>query len=208
MTVSGIPGVDDILSSHEQEIHPSTSLAEDYIKFEVQTDQNYNIGLRQTYLALKLKFVQNHGYETYQYKHIQQEHKEMAKTDQKTEEEQVPIPLVTHVNSILHSIFSHVEVYINCPQYYKSNWFFAQNSYLSNNFKGAISDYKGNLTCEGYDYEQYPAEIMEAPLSEPIFTLRMKLLSRHDGFMLYDLKEVDFFFILNCYFQIWKLGYN
>ena len=34
---------------------------------------------------------------------------------------------------------------------------------------------------------------MEAPLSEPFFTRRMKPLSRHDGFMLYDKMGVDFF---------------
>ena len=75
VTVSGtpggkVPGVDDILSSHEQEVHPSTSLAEDFLEFEFQTDRNYNIGLRQMYLALKLKFVKNYGYETYQHKQV------------------------------------------------------------------------------------------------------------------------------------------
>ena len=126
----------------------------------------------------------------------------MAKTAEKTEKEQVPIPLFTHVNSILHTIFSHVEVYINCQKIYKSNGFHAQKSYLSNNFKGAISEYKGNLNCEGYDYEYFPAEIMEAPLSEPIFTMRVKMLSRHDGFMLYGIKGVDFFSTSELLFEI------
>ena len=75
VTVSGnpegkVPGVDNILSSHEQEIHPSTSLAEDYIEFEFQTKRNYNNGLRLMYLALKLKFVKSHGNETYQHKQV------------------------------------------------------------------------------------------------------------------------------------------
>ena len=34
---------------------------------------------------------------------------------------------------------------------------------------------------------------MEAPLSEPFFTRRMKKLSRRDGFMLYGKLGVDFF---------------
>ena len=34
---------------------------------------------------------------------------------------------------------------------------------------------------------------MEAPLSEPFFTRRMKILKRHDGFMLYGELGVDFF---------------
>ena len=30
--------------------------------------------------------------------------------------------------------------------------------YISNNFKAAISEYKGVLHCEGYDYEQDPED--------------------------------------------------
>ena len=53
--------VDDVLSSHEQEIYPTTSLDENCIEFEVQTDWNYYVDLRQTYLALKLKLVKCRG---------------------------------------------------------------------------------------------------------------------------------------------------
>ena len=69
---------------------------------------------------------------------------------------------------------------------------YAHKSYISNNFKAAISEYKGVLHCEGYDYEEFPDEIMGAPLSEPFFTRRMKMLSRPDGFMLYGKLGFDF----------------
>ena len=108
-------------------------------------------------------------------------------------EEDAPVPLITHVNNNLHSIFSNVEVYINNQQIYNINGLYAHKSYISNNFKGAISEYKGVLHCEGSDYEESPDEIMEAPLSEPFFTRRMKMLSRPDGFMLYGKLGVDFF---------------
>ena len=49
------------------------------------------------------------------------------------------------------------------------------------------------MHCEGYDYEEFPNEIMEAPLSEPFFSRRMKMLSRPDGFMMYNKLGVDFF---------------
>ena len=65
-----IPVVDDVLSSHEQEIHPTTSLDENCIEFEFQTDRNYYVDLRQTYLALKLKLVRGRGYETYNTKEV------------------------------------------------------------------------------------------------------------------------------------------
>ena len=189
-----VPVVDDVLSSHEQEIYPTTSLDENCIEFEFQTDRNYYVDLRQTYLALKLKLVKGRGYETYKTKEVKKEHKEEAKVEkEETAEEDDPVPLVTHVNNILHSIFSNVEVYINNQQIYNSNGLYAHKSYISNNFEGAISEYKGVLHCEGYDYEEFLDEIMEAPLSEPFFTRRMKMLSRPDGFMLYGKLGLTFF---------------
>ena len=84
-------------------------------------------------------------------------------------------------------------MYINNQLTYNSNGLYAHNSYISNNFKGAISECKGILHCEGYDYEEFPDEIMEALLSEPFLTTRMKMPSRPDGFMLYGKLGVDFF---------------
>ena len=70
MAVSGnlggkIPVVDDVLSSHEQEIGPTTSLNEKCIVFGFQTDRNYSVDLKKLYLALKMKFVKGHYYESY-----------------------------------------------------------------------------------------------------------------------------------------------
>ena len=188
-----VPIVDDVLSSHEQEIFPTTSLHENCIEFEFQKDRNYYVDLRQTYLALKLKLVKGRGYETYNTKEVKKEHKEEAKVEEEETANEEPVPLVTHVNNILHSIFSNVEVYINNQQIYNSNGLYVHKSYISNNFKGAISEYKGVLHCEGYDCEEFPDELMEAPLSEPFFTRRMKMLSRPDGFKLYRKLGVDFF---------------
>ena len=145
-------------------------------------------------MALKLNLVKGCRYETYDTKEVKKEHKEEAKTEEEETTDEEPVPLVTHVNNILHSIFSNVEVYISNLQIYNSNGLYAHKSYFSNNFKGAISEYKGVLNCEGCDYEEFPDEIMEAPLSEPLFTRRMKMLSRPDGFMLYGKLGVNFFY--------------
>ena len=50
MAVSGnvggkVPVVDVVLSSHEQNIYPNTSLDETCIEFELQTDQNFYVDL-------------------------------------------------------------------------------------------------------------------------------------------------------------------
>ena len=61
-------------------------------------------------MALKLKLVRGRGYETYNTKEVKKEHKEEAKAEEEETSEEAPVPLVTLVNNILHSVFSNVEV--------------------------------------------------------------------------------------------------
>ena len=148
-------------------------------------------------MALKLKFVKGRGYDTCECKKKKKEHKDESVvftetgTDDK-EGEQEEVARVTYLNNIMHSIFSNVGVYINNQQIYNSNGLYAHNSYISNNFNADISEYKGVLHCEGYEYEQDPKDNSN-PLPDPFFTGRMKLLSRPDGFMLYGKLEIEFF---------------
>ena len=146
------PVVDDVLSSHEQEIYPTTSLDQNCIEFEFQTDRSYYVDLRQMDLILKLKLLRGCGYETYNSSEIKNEHKEETITDEEAtaeEEQEAPVLLVTHVHNILHSMFSNVEVYINSQQIYNFNGLYVHKSYISNNLKGAISEYQGFLHYEG-----------------------------------------------------------
>ena len=159
-----VPNVDDVLSSHEQEICPSTSLDKNCIEFEFQTDRNYYVDLRQPFLALMLKSVEGCGYDTYDSEEKKKEHKDESVVLTETgddEEEQEEVARITYVNNIMHLIFSNVEVYINNQQIYNSNGLTAHKSYISNNFKAAIAEYKGVLHCEGYDYEQDPEDISD-----------------------------------------------
>ena len=144
--------VDDVFSSHEQENYLTTPFDENCIKFQFQMDRNYSVDLRQTYLALKLKFVKGRSNETYNTKRIKRENKEETKADKEAtaeEEQDALVLLVTHVNHILHSFFSNVEVYINNQQNYNSDGLYSQKYYLSNQFKGAISDYRWFCTARG-----------------------------------------------------------
>ena len=84
-------------------------------------------------------------------------------------------------------------MYINNQQIYNSNGLYEHESDISNVLEGAIYEYKVILHYEVYGYEEFPDEIMEALLSEPFFTRRMKMLSRPDGFTLYVKLGVDFF---------------
>ena len=158
---------------------------------------------------MKLKLVRSRGYETYNSKEVKKEDKAEVKAEaEETSEDEALIPLVTHVNNILQSVFSIVEVYINNQQIYNSNELYAHRSYIFNNFKGGISEYKRVLHCEGYDYEEFPDEIMESPLSEPFSEGEWKCLEDLMASCCKVIWGFNFCPLLNCYIQIWKLGYD
>ena len=191
-----VPVVDDVLSSHEQQIYPTTSLDENSIEFEFQTDRNYYVDLRQSHLALKIKLFKGRGYDTHKTKETKKEHKnkeqptEAAANDE--EDDTNSVPTLTFVKSIMHSLFN-VEVYINNQQLYNSNELYAHKTYISNNFKGAISEYKDVLHCEGYNFKANPDDIQDSPLSDISFSRRLKILLKSDGFTLHGKLGVDFF---------------
>ena len=89
-------------------------------------------------------------------------------------------------NNFLHSIFSNAELYINNYQIYNSNELYAHESHISNNFESTLTDYKGVLHCEWYDYEEDPENLLEGPF----FTRRTKFYSRPDVFMLYGKRGI------------------
>ena len=97
-------------------------------------------------------------------------------------------------------------MYSNKKQDHNSNGLYAHKAYLSNNFKRAISEYRGVLHCEGYDFEEFPDEIMEAPLCEPSSTRRMKMPSRPDGFVSYGKLGVGSFSTSELLYLNMKIG--
>ena len=160
--------------------------------------------LQQTYLALKIKLVKGRRFDSYKTTEKKKEHKEDAVFTETEDddfefiEEDEGVPHITHVNIILHSFFSQAELYINNHQIYSSNGLYAHKSHISNIFKSTLSDYKGVLHCEVFDYGDDPENLDEGPF----FTRRRKLYSRPDGFMLYGKLGIDFSQIGNYYIQI------
>ena len=71
-----VPVVNDVLSSHEQEIDPTTSHNGNSIEFEFQPDRNVYLPLRQIYLALKTKLLKGRGFSTYKTTGKKKGHKE------------------------------------------------------------------------------------------------------------------------------------
>ena len=73
------PVVEDVLSSHEQEIYPITSLDETCGELEFQSDRNLYVDFRRTYLALKLKSVKGYKYQSYFTKELEESTKKRQK---------------------------------------------------------------------------------------------------------------------------------
>ena len=101
-----LPIVANVLFSHKQVTYHPNSFDENCKQFQFQTDKNYYVDLRQTYLALKLKLVKGWSFEAYNTREGNKLHEGDAKKSEATEHEEAPVLLVTHVNNILHSVFS------------------------------------------------------------------------------------------------------
>ena len=71
-----VPVVEDVLSSHEQQVYATISLNENSIKSEFQTDRNVHVDLQQTYHALKIKLVKERGFDSYKTTEKKKDHKE------------------------------------------------------------------------------------------------------------------------------------
>ena len=107
--------------------------------------------------SLTIRYVRYDTYEGKEKKEQKDESVVLTETSNDTEEKEVA--RLTYVNNIMHSIISNVEVYINSLPVYNSNGLYAHKPYSSNNFKAAISEYKGVLHCEGHVFEQDPEDI-------------------------------------------------
>ena len=70
-----VPVVDDVLSPHEQEVYPTTSLDKNSIEFNIQTDRNFYVDLRQRYPTLKIKLFKGRGFDTYKTTEKKKQHK-------------------------------------------------------------------------------------------------------------------------------------
>ena len=150
--------------------------------------------MQQPYLAVKIKLVKGRDFDAYKTTKKEREHKkdtvftETGNDDVEFVEEDEGVPHITHLYVFLHSIFSNAEFYVNNHQIYSSNELYAHKCHICNNFKSTLADYKRVLPCEGYDYEEDPESLLE----DPLFTRRMILHSKLDGFMLYGELGIDF----------------
>ena len=103
--------------SAKQEIFATSSLGVEFGEF--QMDRSYYVDLRNTVMALEVKLIQGRGYEAYNIKEAQNEHKDESKWLLwqfgwiRKKNRIIPHALlVSHVQKTLHSIYSIVQLYV------------------------------------------------------------------------------------------------
>ena len=68
---------------------------------------------------------------------------------------------LTHVNNLLHSLFSNCEVYLNIQQVYNSNGLYGHKALISNEFNASTRNNEGILACHGYEFAKEPSDFDE-----------------------------------------------
>ena len=63
---------------------------------------------------------------------------------------------LTHVNNLLHSLFSNCEVYLNNQHVYNSNGLYGQKALIPNEFKASTMNNEGITACHGCEFEKDP----------------------------------------------------
>ena len=69
---------------------------------------------------------------------------------------------LTHVNNLLHSLFSNCEMYMNNQKIYNSNGPYGHKALITNDFNASTRNNKGILACHGYESEKEPSNFEES----------------------------------------------
>ena len=142
--------VDDVLSSYEQEIYPTTSPDENCIEFMIQTNWNCQVELRQTYLALKLTFVKGRGW--------QRSKKGAERSGRFGNEGRARGSNSTRLSCIHYFarvLFQSRSIHQQSANLQLKEWNVHAQILHFQQLQGYISEYKGFLQREGYRFEEF-----------------------------------------------------
>ena len=152
-----IPVLEPIKSSPVQEVHPSTSLDESSIEFEFETDRSIYFEMRDIHLQIKVGLQKGKLFDDFMKK---DEHGKAIMGMSFTDDD---LHYLTHVNSLLHSLFSNREVYLNNQQVYNSNGLYGHKAFISNELNASTRNNEGILACHGYEFENESSDFEKSP---------------------------------------------
>ena len=122
-----IPVLEPIESSHVHEVYPCTSLDESSIEFEFETDRSIYLDMRDIHLQIKVGLQKGRLFDDFMKKD------ELGKPDMGMSFKDDNLHYLTHVNNILHLLFSNCEVYLNNQKMYNSNGIYGHKALFSMN---------------------------------------------------------------------------
>ena len=174
--------MEPIESSHVQEGYPSTSLDESSIEFEFEKERRIFLQIRDIYLLVKIGIQKGRLFDDFMKK---DEHGETDMGMSFTDED---LHYLTHVNSILHSLFSNCEVYLNNQQVYNSNGLYGHKALISKEFKASTGNSEGILACHGFEFEKKLSDYENS-----LFIDREEELLLNNGSTYYGKLTIDLF---------------
>ena len=180
-----IPVLEPIESSHVQEVYPSTSLDESSIEFEFETDRSIYLDMRDIHLQIKVGLQKGRLFDDFMKKD------EHGKPDMGMSFTDDDLHYLTHVNNILHSLFSNCEVYLNNQQVYNSNGLYGHKALISNEFNASTRNNEGILACHGYEFEKEPSDYEKSPFIDREEELLLKNGSTYYGKLAIDLFQCE-----------------
>ena len=149
--------LEPIESSHVQEVYPSTSLDESSIEFEFETDRSIYLNMRDIHLQIKVGLQKERLFDDFTKKD------EHGKADMGMSFTEDDLYYLTHVNNLLHSLFSNCEVYLNNQQVYNSNGLYGHKALIYNEFNASTRNKEGILACHGCEFEKPPSNFEKSP---------------------------------------------
>ena len=180
-----IPVLEPIESSPVQEVYPSTSLDESSIEFEFETDRSIYLDMRDIHLQIKVGLQKGRLFDDFMKKD------EHGKPDMGMSFTDDNLHYLTHVNNILHSLFSNCEVYLNNQQVYNSNGLYGHKALISNEFNASTRNNDGILACHGYEFEKQPSDYEKSPFIDREEELLLKNGSTYYGKLAIDLFQCE-----------------
>ena len=164
-----VPVVDNVSSSHEQETYPTTSLDEN-CRVCFSNGLELSGWFETSLLGFEFKFVKGRGYDTYNTK------KRSPKRGKGGWGNGCDRGGRWSSSSSRYSSKQHSTLnFFQCWSVYQqsSKLLVYQSVYAqilhSQQLEEAIFEHKGGFHWEGYDYENFPYELMETPFSKPFF---------------------------------------
>ena len=149
-----IPLLEPIESSHVPEVYPSTPLDESSIEFEFETNRSIYLDMRDIHLQIKVGLQKGRLFDDFMKKD------ELGKADMGISFTDDDLHYLTHVNNLLHSLFSNCEVYLNNQQVYNSIGLYGHKALISNEFNASKRNNEGILACHGYEIEMEPRKAL------------------------------------------------